>query len=213
MSKQQMSIIRGSEYQDFLRCRKRWNWRWNEGLRSKQVNDKLFTGTLIHKFLEVLYEKWDGREAVNAMFDLYQETNTEGQDQLQLQEIYQLAFDVSQHYLKTWINTDRDHKTIATELEFLVVLDQETGVVFTGTIDYIFADAEGRIWFMDHKTTTSIDKYEKNSNMDRQISRYWWALKMITQGVGRVKNKETGNWETFEPLLGKEITDSSTMSS
>ncbi len=49
-------------------------------------------------------------------------------------------------------------------------------IVYEGTIDLIFRDKEGRIWFADHKTSISIDKYEKNSVMDRQISRYWWAL-------------------------------------
>lgn len=205
MSKQQMSVIRGSEYADFLRCRKRWNWRWNEGLKSKQLNDKLFTGTLIHKFLEVLYDKWDALKAENAMKTFYEKTDTEGQDQLQLQEIWSLARNVCEHYVRTWLEIDQDHTTIATELEFMVVLDHETGVVFTGTIDYVYKDADGHIWFMDHKTTSSIDKYEKNSTMDRQISRYWWALQQISLGVGRVMNKETGNWEVFQPLLGKDI--------
>jgi hypothetical protein len=31
--------------------------------------------------------------------------------------------------------------------------------------------------FMDHKTVSSISMYEEKAVMDRQISRYWWALK------------------------------------
>jgi hypothetical protein len=85
----------------------------------------------------------------------------------------------------------------------MVRLDEE--IAFTGTIDWVFQDKDGHIWFADHKTTTSIEKYEKNSLMDRQISRYWWALNMIAQGTGRIKNKETGMYEVFQPLLGKEI--------
>jgi hypothetical protein len=203
MSKQQLSIIRGSEIQDFLRCRRRWNWRWNEGLRAKQLNDKLFTGSLIHKWLEVLYETDSILSADKAMQKMYLEADTQYSDEVQIQEIWNLASEVTKHYYNTWVETDAGYNTIATELEFMVKLDED--IVFTGTIDWVFSDKEGHIWFADHKTTASIDKYEKNSLMDRQISRYWWALEMIARGTGRVKNKETGMWEKFEPLLGKTI--------
>jgi hypothetical protein len=198
-----MEIIRGSEYQDFLRCRKRWNWRWNEGLRSKKLNDKLFTGSLIHKWLEVYYETGDIVDSLAAMQKMYLEADTQYSDQVQLQELWELVCDITHHYLETWEETDKEYITLATELEFMVRLDEE--IAFTGTIDWVFQDKDGHIWFADHKTTTSIEKYEKNSLMDRQISRYWWALNMICQGVGRVRNKETGQYEKFEPLLDKEI--------
>jgi hypothetical protein len=37
---------------------------------------------------------------------------------------------------------------------------------------------------MDHKTTSSLDIYENNARMDRQLSRYWWALKRLGYDVG-----------------------------
>lgn len=201
----EISIIRGSEASDFLRCRKRWNWRWNEGLKPKALNDKLFTGTLIHKYLEVLYRDWDAYKANGAMAQLFRESTNETMDQVQIQEIWDLALGITNHYVNNWTDIDAEYKTIATELEFMILLDAESGIAFTGTIDWVFEDADGHIWFSDHKTTSSIDKYEKNSHMDRQISRYWWALQQIAAGVGRVKNKETGMWEECQPLKDKVV--------
>lgn len=198
-----MDVIRGSEYSSFLRCRRRWNWEWNEGLKPKKLNDKLFIGSLIHKYLEVLYSTNDFDLAFKAMQKMYLEADTQYSDEVELRETWDLVNKITNHYNQTWYETDKEYKTIATELQFMVKLDET--IAFTGTIDWVFEDKDGHIWFADHKTTNSIEKYEKNSIMDRQISRYWWALQQIAAGVGRVMNKETGMWEKYEPLLGKEI--------
>ena len=64
-----MQLIRGSEIQDFLRCRKRWDYRWNQRLKPKRPDGKLFFGTLGHKFVESHYsnlEDWNhGKFAIN----------------------------------------------------------------------------------------------------------------------------------------------------
>jgi hypothetical protein len=205
----EMEVIRGSEYSDFLRCRKRWDYRWNEGLRAKKLNDKLFIGSLIHKWLEVYYETGNEHEAVRAMQNMWHEADTQYTDQVELQEMLHLAMNVTNHYWNTYKESDSKLTTIATELEFLVKLDEN--ICYTGTIDWVFQDEEGRIWFADHKTTTSLDSYEKNAIMDRQISRYYWALQQIAAGVGRIKGKiiedgiEKEIWVKSTELEGKEI--------
>jgi hypothetical protein len=40
--------------------------------------------------------------------------------------------------------------------------------------------------------------------MDRQISRYWWVLKMIASGIAMVKNAQS-EWVQMDSLIGKEI--------
>jgi hypothetical protein len=68
---------------------------------------------------------------------------------------------------------------------------------------------DGKIRFADHKTVSSIQMYIDKSQMDRQISRYWWALQKICEGAGLVKVSEDaeGNpvWDKFDLLLGCEI--------
>jgi hypothetical protein len=205
----EMEIIRGSEYADFLRCRKRWDYRWNEKLRAKKLNDKLFIGSLIHKWLEVYYETGDEIQAVRQMENMWLEADTQYTDQVELQEMLHLAMNVTNHYWITYKEQDAKLTTIATELEFMVKLDEN--ICYTGTIDWVFQDEEGRIWFADHKTTASLDSYEKNAIMDRQISRYYWALQQIAAGVGRIKGKiiedgvEKEIWVRSTDLEGKEI--------
>lgn len=48
-------IMRNSEVSDFLRCRLRWDYRWNRQLEPKRKSTKLVLGTLFHKFLEMYY--------------------------------------------------------------------------------------------------------------------------------------------------------------
>ena len=90
-------------------------------------------------------------------------------------------------------------------MEFLVKLDGD--IFMTGTIDLVYETPEGKIRFMDHKTVTSLSMYEEKSKMDRQISRYWWALKMIAAGVGRIKKVIDGKemWVQWLDIEGKEI--------
>lgn len=197
-----MLIVRGSEYQRFLRCRTAWKWEWIDGLKAKKPDGKLFIGTLIHKWMEVYYKTGHKGLADRAMEELYESTNTELMDQIELQELWKLACDVTDNYFEMWAGKDGKWEVLATELQFLVKLDDD--IAFTGTIDLVFKDENGHIWFMDHKTTASIDKYEKNSIMDRQISRYWWALQQIAAGVGRVKMAD-GTWGQYDRLLGLEV--------
>lgn len=197
-----MIAVRGSEYQDFLRCRKRWHWRWVEGLKSKKPNNKLLFGNMIHKFLEVWNNSHDMIDAHGAMQKLYLEADTQFVDQVELQELWELALEVTDNYVTQYEDKDRKLKVIATELEFIIHLDDD--IFYQGTIDWVFEDEEGRLWFSDHKTTDSIEKYAKNSVMDRQISRYWWALQQLTKGVGKVKHGDEWLHPPFE-LMDKEV--------
>lgn len=171
---------RNSEVNDFLRCRKKWDWRWNQGYTPKKQNDKLFFGNLMHKFLETLYKTGWYSDAVNASIKFYNETSV-GQDPVASQEIWDMFCEVSSGYVDKWWENDKEWEIIATEFEFEVPLDDE--ITYTGTIDLMF-EYKGKVWFMDHKTTSSLDIYDNNSRMDRQISRYWWALKRLGYDVG-----------------------------
>jgi tetratricopeptide (TPR) repeat protein len=165
---------RNSEISDYQRCRKKWNWRWNEGYTPKKQNSKLFFGNLMHKYLETLYKTGWTTDATN-------EEESVDQDPVACEEIWNMFYHVSNGYEDKWWENDKEWEIIATEFEFEVPLDDK--ITYTGTIDLIFQH-KGKIWFMDHKTTSSLDIYDNNSRMDRQISRYWWALKKLGYDVG-----------------------------
>ena len=167
--------IRGSEIQDFLRCRKRWDYRWQERLISKKKNDKLFFGELFHLYLEKYYKTKNHDTAQQYMLqtlDMYMDEDWE--------ELQDKLIEITNHYYETY-KTDL-FTVIGVEVQFSIPLTATKN--FTGTIDLIYRDTEGRLWFADHKTTTSIEKYEKNAILDRQINRYWWAIQQLAKGNG-----------------------------
>lgn len=171
--------FRGTEVSDFLRCRKRYDYRWNQLIEPKQRNEKLTIGSAIHKFLETWYTDHRQADAITAMRD-YIMDNSEGLDQMQLDDLVSLATAICTNYVDHY-KMDHNWTVLATELEFSVPLDDGTNYV--GTIDLVVEDEDGHVWFVDHKTTISIDIFDKNSDMDRQISRYWWALEQLGYNV------------------------------
>jgi ATP-dependent exoDNAse (exonuclease V) beta subunit len=202
-------VMRGSEYQDFLQCRKKWFYGWVEKITPKRPDNKLFFGVLFHKWLERYY----ANHCEPIMADLetsiwMNKQDVSGMEQTELNEQKKLFEGVRDNYLVKYQDEDQLKKILGTEVEFLVML--EDGIYFTGTIDLVY-ELDGKVWFADHKTVASLDMYEDKSKMDRQISRYWWALKMISQGVGRVKKEiiedgvEKTMWVHWNELEGREI--------
>lgn len=175
----QKTNFRGTEIGDFLRCRKRYDYRWFQNLQPKQANEKLTIGSAIHKFLELWYADRRPLDAIDAMRE-YILTSSEGLDQMQIDDMLVLATGVATHYVEHY-GDESKWTVLATELEFSVPLDDGTNYI--GTIDLIVEDEDGHTWFVDHKTTASIEIFDKNSDMDRQISRYWWALEQLGYNV------------------------------
>jgi len=176
-----MRKIRGSEVNDFLRCRTRWDYAWQQNLKPKTPNDKLFFGTLFHRYLEEWYKNHSQAQALTAMKKLFDETDTSGMEQVVIDELWDLAFNVAENYFAQWTKDDNKMEVLATELEFAFPITKDRW--YTGTIDLVVKDEYGKVWFYDHKTTASIDLYEKRADMDRQISRYWWALQQLGYDV------------------------------
>jgi len=173
--------VRGTEVNDFLRCRTKWNYAWNERLVAKTPNDKLLFGTMFHIFLEHLYKHDSVSGAIEKMQQAYDAMDLSNSDQVQTQETWELLKGVAENYTKQWQQTDWQYEVLATELQFAIPLSDK--LTYTGTIDLVLKDKNGQVWFMDHKTTASVESYEKRADMDRQISRYWWALQKLGYDV------------------------------
>ena len=193
-----MKHVRGSEVSSFLRCRKQWKYSWIDNLEPKRQDNKLFFGNLAHKFFEAYYSNLNQRGAkiaydlgYLAMTDLFQQTDTSGMPQTEIDELWDLASGVMDNYVKQWREADEGITVLATELRFAIPLDDET--VYEGTIDMVYLDRDGRLFFKDYKNVASIERYVDMAEMDRQISRYWWALEQLARGNGYVWNDE--KWE------------------
>jgi hypothetical protein len=202
-------ILRGSEYSSFLNCRKQWYYQWVEGIEAKKPDNKLFFGTAFHKWLENYYNSGCNKLQADLETSVWiNNQDLKDMDQTAIDDMMTLMKGVAEHYHKTYGESDRAFKVLATEVEFLVKLDED--LFMTGTIDLVY-EIDGKIRFMDHKTVSSISMYEEKAVMDRQISRYWWALKMISAGIGRIKETFTEDgvektaWVRWNQLAGKEI--------
>jgi hypothetical protein len=196
-------ILRGSEYQDFLMCRKKWFHAWVEKIEPKRPDNKLFFGNVFHKWLEEYYKHGCDKDVADIAATVWiNKQNTSGMESHELDEVFHMTSEIAKNYHETYGGNDKTWKVLATELEFLVKLEGD--IFYTGTIDLV-VEHDGLIIFSDHKTVSSLSMYEEKSKMDRQISRYWWALKMVAAGVGRIKDKETGMWVTWTELKDKEI--------
>jgi RecB family exonuclease len=167
--------FRGSEVTDYLRCRKRYEYAWIQNLEPKQRNEKLTIGSAIHKFLELWYSEHRALEAIDAMVQ-YIYDNTRDMDQTEADDLCELARNICVNYVQ-YYGMDHNWTVKGVELPFSVQLNSE--INYIGTIDLLVEDEDGKLWIVDHKTTASIDIYDKNSDMDRQISRYWASLEKL----------------------------------
>lgn len=196
-------VVRGSEYQDYLQCRKKWFHGWVEKITPKRPDGKLFFGSLFHKWLEGYYKS--GFHIPTADIETrewIENQDTTGMVDGEYDKMMDLYRGVRQNYIDTYHEEDKQWTILGTEVEFLVKLQE--GTYMTGTIDLVY-EVDGKIRFADHKCVASLDMYEEKSKMDRQISRYWWALDMIAAGIGRIKDKQNNVWVHWTKLEGKEI--------
>ena len=171
---------RGTEVQEFLRCHARYNYGYIQNLEPKHRNEKLTTGSAIHKFLELFYSGHGVAKSLEALIQYIDENNI-SDDEVAHQDLKELAENICINYVSHYKNDLRDYKIIAVEMPFNIPLNPDTN--YTGIIDLIVEDRDGKVWFMDHKTTNSIDIFDKNSDMDRQISRYWAALEVMGYNI------------------------------
>lgn len=163
---------RGSEATDYLRCPKRYDYAWRQNLEPRKRNEKLTIGSAIHKFLEVLYATKSKMGAVVALAQ-YMEEECTGMDEMEYKDILYLTLNICDHYIEHY-KMDKQWEVVDVEMPFKIHL--EGTIWYTGTIDLLVKDQDGKHWLVDHKTTANLDIYDKNSDMDRQISRYWYAI-------------------------------------
>lgn len=206
-----LRLIRGSEVSSYLTCRRSWKLAWVDHLKKKTPDGKLFFGTLFHKYLELYYDCMNKQEAWQQTIEWMDGEDLSDMNQEFIDELLQLFDDVSQNYMTEYHESDvRSIQTIATELRFAIPLydddilleDSSDGnflrngaldFAYEGTIDLLYFQ-DGLLKFSDHKTVSSIDRYVNNAVLDRQISRYWWALTALGQGYGYVWQGDEVGW-------------------
>lgn len=202
-----MQYYRGSEVQSFQRCKMQHQYNWVEGLVPRTQNKNLFFGNEFH----IMLEQYNDRELshddiIHSMKVRIMETD-HTMDMVSMNELINHLETTYSAYVNKWDKEDMlRRKIIGTEVNFRIQLTADFG--YEGTIDNIFIE-DDKLKIEDHKTVTSMEQYEKNSMLDRQISRYWWAVGYMCQtGKGEIRINEE-EWapfaEVFPELLGLRV--------
>ncbi|MCK5650632.1 MAG: PD-(D/E)XK nuclease family protein, partial [Gemmatimonadetes bacterium] len=136
----------------FLECPQRYAWNYLAGL--KGINEDappLVKGSLVHLGLAQHYaqlrEKQQGRDP-KLYFDPIEAIDIMVEAKPHWKDHGDLAKRVMDSYLMKWRN--ERFKVVAVE-ELLEA--QIEGYRFTGRMDLVVEDSEGKIWIIDHKTT------------------------------------------------------------
>jgi len=175
-------IISNSERASYQRCRLRWYYEYVKGIAPKKRNIKLLTGSAFHKFLEIWYKtKGDFEQAFNAMNDLIDDEiknwDIDEVDEVMLKEMKILLEGMAKNYT-SWYKEDlKKWNILETEKNYKIQLPN--GIWYDFTIDMLIEDENGQKWLVDHKTASSIAWFRTNTPLDRQISYYLKAYKLL----------------------------------
>ncbi len=146
--------------QQVLECPAKYAWGYLDPNKQEKERDPLVKGSLIHLGLAHYYqrqmERQQGRDP-----DLYYTA----------EEAIRLYADIAQGLSAKW--ADLACKVVATYLqkhghenwEILAVESLADGQIgghrFTGRFDLVYRDRRGRIWVVDHKTTTRFNSQQR----------------------------------------------------
>jgi RecB family exonuclease len=144
----------------FLECPQRYAWNYLAGL--KGINEDappLVKGSLVHLGLAQHYaqlrEKQQGRDP-KLYFDPIEAIDIMVEAKPHWKDHGELAKRVTEAYLVKWRN--ERFKVVAVE-ELLEA--QIEGYRFTGRMDLVVEDSEGKIWIIDHKTTGRLQAQQR----------------------------------------------------
>jgi len=199
-----MRLVRGSEVSSFLSDRGAWKFRWIDRLIPNKPDGKLFFGDLFHKHMQHLAEeKFNTTAAHDRTHNWLMEQDVSAMDDVFYQEMIDLFSSVSEYYEQTYASQDAENIVpLEAELRFAIplyeydpleLLGGRLDFAYEGTIDLLYVK-DGKLGFRDYKTVSSIDRYINNAVLDRQISRYWWAITALCKGYGYIWTGDDSGW-------------------
>lgn len=159
----------------FLRCRKRYYWRFVKDLNSKAPQTAPEFGRCIHKALDVWFNTHDDKAAIEMFRSSFVENPADEKRTLKVGE--KLLSLYTEKY------AHEGFKVLASEIEFTLPVgldfDESCEFVLIGRIDKII-EWDKAIYVMDHKTTSRLGYeffYKIKPNM--QFDGYIWAARQL----------------------------------
>ena len=178
----QVFSISNSKIKTFLRCPKKYEYRYVQGLFPKRKELPLERGTWIHSLLEAHYngENWEAvhAELTSKFLRLFDE------EREHLGDLPGETKRIMKSYLRHW--DDSKWKIIAVEVEFAARL-KKSRLIIKGKIDLVIQDELG-VWCVEHKTNQKVPR-DPPDIPDPQTTLYAYALRsMGLEGAGTIHN-------------------------
>ena len=154
----------------FLRCRKRYYWRFVRDLVGKAPQTAPEFGRCIHKALDIWFTTHDQAKTISTFNTLFVENPADEKRTIRVGEkLLSLYMDKYDH---------EGFKVIKSEIPFAAPV-RAGGFTLIGRIDKII-DRDGAVYVMDHKTTSRLGYeffYKIKPNM--QFDGYIWAARQL----------------------------------
>ena len=158
-----------SKIKAFRRCRKIYDYKYNQGLTRRTAPATLSRGVTFHEMLDAPVMGKDWREPLERYRQEYQGLwSDETENYSSPEELESLYL----RYHKHWANDGLDYRGLSE----IPIETTHRGIKFKGIIDKLPSDQMGRIWLMDHKTHKILPDEDARFS-DIQTVLYYWALR------------------------------------
>lgn len=163
-----------SQVSSYNRCKRRWHYRYVQGLKRKSRDVKLEKGILVHECLEKLYLKEPWQDVIQNYEKKISHLLEE--EQYEYRKIMLEAHRIMSGYINFYRYEDDIAEVLAVELPF----DIETpdGNQYEGRIDLIYRDHQGFVWVCDHKTTKTVPT-DTFRYFDSQTNLYFYVAQKL----------------------------------
>lgn len=209
--------LSNSKANTYLRCPKKFEFRYEMGLRPRQKALPLERGSWLHTLLEVHYSNDptleirigkrkvlvgnDWRKAHKVLTQAF--NNLFDEEKEDLGDLSAECLRIFQSYLMRYRKEDITHwKVIDTELDEIITLP--SGLKFQIIIDLIVEEPDGGLWIVDHKTVGRFMPVDFML-LDAQLARYFWGAEHL--GYKPLRGIMFNEVNTTAPTLPKLIRD------
>lgn len=137
----------------FVRCRRKWDWAYREGLVRPGYESNLSTGSAVHAALQAYYKDGLAFDALEAYwFEQAEALHPEDPAANQLAKDMTLSKVMVEGYFEWLAETAEDMGLTTVAVEEKVEYQLTEDVVLHGTLDLVQVDQNGHLWLVDHKT-------------------------------------------------------------
>jgi ATP-dependent helicase/DNAse subunit B len=177
-----------SKVKQFRRCKKKYHYKYVQGLKKRKAGIALRRGSWLHECLETHYR--DGNWKIG--YNNYKKENWDklfDEEKIEEKDLPDEIQRIMEGYLRLYEEKEKELKIVAVEQDFKIRIPG-TPIVLVGIIDLLAYDDMG-LWVIDHKTVKRVPDEELRLT-DLQLSLYYWVMTQIKKEMNIPVDKIAG---------------------